>query len=100
MKELRLKNGSQELDITIAATITSLKGLLADQPIAFCDLVMKARDDTYEPFGNAGDILKRSSLLKQAGTMRQDIRNIVLSAVDGDEGEMHIVDPIDRSAAG
>jgi len=97
MQELKMKNGGVELDVVIAAMQMSMETLLAESPIAFFDLVMKARDDTYEVFGNSPDILKKSALLEQNGTMRSDTRNIVLSSVEGDEGEMHLVDPIDRT---
>lgn len=97
MKELKLKNGGVELDVVIAAMTMSMETLLAETPIAFFDLVMKARDDTYELFGNSQSILEKASLLEPNGKMRQDTRNIVLSSVKGNEGEMHMVDPIDRS---
>ena len=97
MKELKLKNGGLELDIVIAAMTMSMETLLAENPIAFLDLVIKARNDNYEPFGNSPDILKKAGLLESNGAMRQDTRNIVLSSTEGDEGDMHMVDPIDRS---
>lgn len=97
MKELKLKNGGIELDVCIAAMTMSMETLLAEKPIAFYDLVMKARDDKYELFGNSPDILKSAALLEQDGSMRSDTRNIVMSSVEGDEGEMHMVDPIDRT---
>jgi len=100
MKELKLKNGGVELDVCIAAMTMAMESLLAETPIAFFDLVMKARDDTHELFGNSQDILRKAALLEPGGTMRQDTRNIVLSSVEGDEGEMHMVDPIDREVTG
>lgn len=97
MQELKLKNGGLENTGIIAVVTMSLERLLMENGIAFYDLVMKCRDDEYEPFGNSDDILKAAVLMEQGGTIRQDIKNIVLSSVEGDEGGMHMVDPIDRS---
>lgn len=78
----------------------NLERLIVEAPGIFIDLAMKARDDTYELFGiNSQDILAKVALLESNGNMRPDTRNIVLSSVEGDEGEMHMVDPIDRNAA-
>ena len=96
MQEVKLKNGGVEMDILTQGVLLALKNLITDNSVAFYDLVMKCRDDQYEPFGNSSAILKHVSLMESGGTIHSSIKNIVLSAVDGDEGEMHIVDPIDR----
>ena len=96
LEELKLKNGSTEVNVVIAATVMNLKRLITETPGVFYDVVMKARDESYELFNSIGDIRNESPLLEPDGSMRQDIRNIIMSATDGDEGDMHIVDPIDR----
>ena len=96
MQEVKLKNGGVEMDILTQGVLLALKNLLTGNVIAFYDLVMKCRDDQYEPFDNSPAILKRVNLMESGGTIHSSIKNIVLSAVVGDEGDMHIVDPIDR----
>lgn len=99
MKEMKLKNGGVELDVTIAATMLSLEGLLAHTRVAFYDLVMKCKDASHEfTYSNSERVLKCHNLMERDGAIPADVKNIVLSAVDGDKGEMHIVDPIDRTA--
>lgn len=94
MEAVTLKNGTEELDALVRATMSSLEGLLNKNPIAFYELVMKCRDQNYQPFGNTGQTLHDFALLGPDGNVHVGIRNVVLSAVVGDDLEMTLGSPI------
>ena len=91
---LTLKNGQEEFKPLIVVTMLSLRALLAEQPIAFYELVMKCRDRNHQFFGNAGEKLKSLQLVQPGGSIHGSIRNIVLSATSGDDLELVLHSPI------
>ncbi len=98
MKELKLKNGSIEVDVTIAAIMMNLEALFAKNKFAFYDLVMKCNNESYEwEYRNSKRVMKNYHLMESDGKILDDIQNVVLSAVEIDGGDMRIVDPIDRN---
>ena len=94
MKEVTLKNGSTEVDVLVVATTLSLQSLMEDNPIAFYELVMLCRDRTHQLFGSVGGVLRDRNLIEQNGQPHGSIRNIVLSAVEGDMLDMCLVNPL------
>lgn len=95
---IRLKNGTEEGRIVVTATMMSLRGLLEDVetggPIAFYELVMLARDRNHKLFGNTERTLRDRALFPLHGS----IRNIILSAVEGDGLDMTLGSPIAEGA--
>lgn len=85
-----LKNGATEFKPLVAATMLSLGKLLQDNPIAFYELTMKARDSKHEFFGNVGSELKLLALIQENGNLHDSIRNIVLSVVEGEGAMMRL----------
>ena len=94
MEAVTLKNGAQELDIQVRAVMVSLEDLLGKNPIAFYELVMKCRDWNHQFFGNTGRELRDLALVQSDGNVHDSIRNVVLSAVVGDDLEMTLGSPI------
>jgi len=94
METVRLKNGTEEAKQLVVITIAQLKELMSSEPIAFYELVMLCRDRDHELFGNAGEKLEKSGLLQREGVVHDSIRNIVVSAVEGDMLNMRITSPI------
>lgn len=72
----------------------SLEDLLGSHPVDFYGLVMKCRDRNYQFFGNTGEILKQYSLVQSDGNVHASIRNVVLSAVVGEELDMTLGSPV------
>jgi hypothetical protein len=104
MIEVTLKNGSKEPDVLIAATMLSLRDLLARDPITFYEAVMVARDRDHRLFGTTGVKLVQLGLLSRRGDgsyeMHDSLRNVIRSAVEGDLLEMTLGDPVAVAAGG
>ena len=94
MQEVTLKNGAVEADVMVSVTMLSLESLMKENPIAFYEAAMVSRDRGHVPFGNTGNILKDRSILQSDGSMHDSIRNILLSAIEGDGLDMCLVSPI------
>ena len=76
----------------------SLNTLLAEDPIAFYELTMKARDSQHEFFGNAAQRLQALALVEPDGRINGSVRNIVLSAVTGEGLDMKLDMPTVKEA--
>lgn len=94
MEAARLKNGSEEPELIVQVTMDSVSRLMETDPIAFYELVMKCRRQDHELFGNTGEVLQSLALIQDAqGTVSDSIRNVVLSAVEGNGLNMTLVSP-------
>lgn len=99
MEEIKLKNGATETRVMVIATLISINSLLEEHLMAFYDLVMRCRDSNYKFLGNNLKILEDLSLVQlpsetgSSGHIRNSIRNIVLSAVEGEGLRLKIVSP-------
>ena len=93
MNLVKLKNDAVEPDVLVAAIRVALEEILEKHPIAFYELVRVCRNPAHAPFGNAGDILKKFDLMEEGGTIHNSIRNVVLSAVAGDEFHLQLDSP-------
>lgn len=93
MKIVRLKNNSEEAVPLVNVMMVSLRLLLEEQPVTFYELVMLARDWQHDLFGNTGDKLRERHLIQQDGRMHASLRNIILSAVEGNGLKMSLGDP-------
>ena len=92
---VKLRNGAEEFKPLVAVTMMSLKSVMESNPIAFYELACLARDRDHKLFGNTGEVLQARALVSAEGTMHDSIRNIVLSAVEGDMLEMTLRSPIE-----
>lgn len=90
---ITLKNGSVEFQPLVKITMLSLEKLMLDKPILFYELVMKARDSKHVFFGNSADDLKSLNLIHNDETLHESIRNIIVSATEGDGLDMKLVSP-------
>jgi hypothetical protein len=96
MKMLKLKNGSEELEPTVIAVMNVLHNMINSgiDCIAVYELVEKCKDNKHVLFGNAGEKLQKFGLIDKNGSIHESIKNIVLSAVEGDGMDMSIGNPI------
>ena len=53
-----------------------------------------ARDPRYEMWERSRQILTSFGLLEADGTMRSDVRAVVLSAVQGESADLHVGSPV------
>jgi hypothetical protein len=93
-----LKNGSDEAKPLVATTLFVLEGLAKELPIVLYELAELCKDPAHKPFGRCGDDLVDRNLATrdEDGTYRvhNSIRNIVLSAVEGEEMDMTLGNPV------
>lgn len=94
IKTVRLRNGSEEAEPAVVAIMVSLRQLMNDNPIALFELVEVSKNASHKPFGNTGEVLKRLSLMEPDGRIHDTIRNIVLSAAEGEGLNLHLVSPV------
>jgi hypothetical protein len=94
VKTVVLKNGAEEVESLVVVCMISLRTLSREAPLTLYDLAAKCRDSEYETFGNAEEELKQLGLMEDGGRIHDSIRNIVLSAIEGDGLDMHLTSPI------
>lgn len=96
-----LANGTYVHKITVATIMDDLDTMLEKFPYAFDDLVDKCRSGSYKipvpPYGDSVEVLKRHSLLENDGTVSDDVKNVVLSAVKGNYLNYRLQSPFANS---
>ena len=90
---LKLKNGSEEEESLIAVTMMSLDNLVQTYPIVAYELVEICRNPAHKPFGNSGDRLQELGLM-QNGIVHESVKNIVLSAFEGEGFDIKLTYPL------
>ena len=69
---------------------------MVENPSVFYDFVMKCRDNSYKMWTkDAEKELQALGFMEREERIHQSIRNIVLSAVIGDDLDVLIINPID-----
>lgn len=92
--EITLNNGATALSSTVTAIMLNLGAAYDQEPIAFRELVSICRDKTHVPFGNTGRKLIERGLLEPDGRPHDLVRDVVLSAVTGDDFDLHLGSPV------
>lgn len=97
MNILPLRNGATEPEPLVHATMLSLRTLFDERPIHFYELAQIARHPQHSVCSPRIDAdLRALGLLGSDGggaRMHESIRNIMLSAVDGEGLDMQLRDP-------
>jgi hypothetical protein len=94
-KTVWLKNSTQEAEGLVKVVMLQLRKLFEGNPIIFYELVTKCRDSSHEFFGETGKELMYMQLVQHDGnSIHSSIRNVVLSAVTGEELEMRLGNPL------
>jgi hypothetical protein len=97
-----LKNGAEVPRSLVAATMLALESLLRDNPMAFYELVELCRDATHQIWGDLDKELASRGLItlrqlstgKTVALVHETIRNIIVSAVEGEGCEMALGVPV------
>lgn len=91
---MKLKNGSDVPDAIVAATMVTVKMLFESDPVAFFELVSKARDPRHEFWSES--IAKRLAalgLLDAQGGVHRAVADVVASAARGEGLAMTLGNP-------
>ena len=94
METVTLKNGAELLRSQVAAIMSSLRDLEGEKPMALYELVTKCHNPEHQPFGNTGEVLRNYGLIESDGSLHVAIRDIVLSAVEGEGFEAKLGSPL------
>lgn len=92
---VQLKNGNEEFKPLVAGTMVSLRQLYNEKPIAIYELAMLCRDPDHEILNKViAQDLHDLGLIDAVAAVHDSIRNIVLSAVEGDGLDMVLGNPV------
>jgi hypothetical protein len=97
MEMVKLKNGTEEAKHLVTTVMMSINGLAKQGlpgMLAVYDLAEVCKGKGYRPFGDNMKKLQGLALLDQSGKPHDSIRNIVLSAVQGEGLDMTIGSPV------
>lgn len=94
MRTVRLKNGTNEVVKLVKMTMFNLREMMNSEPMVILELVEKCRYDAYIFWGDFEQRLKDRSLILPNGRVHQSIKNVVLSAFEGEGMDIVLVDPI------
>jgi hypothetical protein len=89
-----LKNGSTEPKPAISATALAAKYLMKSDPIAFYELVEICRNPNHTPFENTAEKLQSMALLGSNKLPHATVRNVIVSAVEGEKLAMVWTNPV------
>lgn len=92
--QVTLKNGTQEALPLVKVTMASLRALIDEKPFAFCELLMKCRNQNHKFRGKNSDVLKEFNLVQDDESIHDSVRNVVLSAVQGTGLDISLGSPI------
>ncbi len=97
-----LRDGSQVLKVTVDAVMSNLMGAREDNMIAVVDLVERCRDDSFSffanPFCDSRLILRKYELINERGEVHDEVKKVVLNAVQGEDLSLKLVSPLFQEA--
>ncbi len=110
MRQVRLKNGSEVFEPQVIMTMKLLQKIFVESrpdkmlgPVAIYELVAICKNPDHKLFGSFGERLAKLTLLRDVSingeakyAVQDTVRDIVLSAVDGQdmEGDFGLVNPV------
>jgi|SRR5712671_5342073 len=98
-----LTNGAEMPTVLVTTTLLALRALMAEgHGLAVYEARELARDRAHRPFGNTGDVLASRGLAQRLadGTYELEgaVRDIVLCAVQGEDLDTRIGNPLVQKA--
>ena len=94
METVTLKNGAELLKSQVAVIMSSLRDLEGERPMAFYELLKKCHDQEHQPFGTTGEVLRNYEFIESDGILHSAVRDIVLSAVEGEGFDAKLGSPV------
>ena len=92
MEMSQLKTGKSVPTPLVTTTMIALHQIIAEDGIAFYELVEFCKDSNHKIRGGA-DKLKTLALLQSDGSIHSDVREIVLAAIEGEGLDLALVSP-------
>lgn len=97
-RTVTLKNGAVEFGPLVSGMRIILQDLVRNEPIPFYELVMVARNPQHQVFSERiSERLKSLNLLEGDGRMHESVRNVIRSAVTGEDLGMELGSPYAES---
>lgn len=93
MQTVKLKNGTEEPRVVVAATMVSLQAMFRDAPIIAYEFVSVCRDPLHKIWSGK-DQMVAAGFMNEDGKMHDTIRNVTLSALDGEGMGMTLGSPV------
>jgi hypothetical protein len=99
METVILTNGDEVPRVMVDTTMLSLRILMAENPVAFYEMMAASRDREHSLFGNCSIVLGTYGLIQSADqtgrvTIHDATRSVVLSAVSGEGFDMSLGEPV------
>jgi hypothetical protein len=91
---VELRNGKSAPEPAVKTTMINLQLVAGRDWLAFYELVSVCRDPDHSIFGDCGATLERLALLDAGGRPHEIVRDVVLSAVTGEDFGLRIGSPI------
>jgi hypothetical protein len=87
-----LKIGKSVPKPVAMTTMVALRQIAENDPLAFYELVELCKDSNHQIWGDT-DKLKGLSLLQSDGRVRDDVKEVILSAAEGEGMELSLGSP-------
>jgi hypothetical protein len=98
MMMVKLRNGAEELVTQVDAIHMSLRTLFEQHPISFYDVVMFAKNSSYNIFPVNAEPLVQLGLLNEGPvnkySIHDSVKSIILSSVEGEGSNLKLVNPL------
>jgi hypothetical protein len=94
VKTVTLKNGAEEAEALVNVGMMMLRRMMEDTPVVFYEFVCKCRNPSHQMWGDTENKLSDFGVLDPTGHIHSSIRNITVSAVEGEDLEMRLGSPI------
>lgn len=93
---LKLRNGNEVPEPIAISTMMNLNLLMEKDPIAFFELVAKCKNSQHKMWGKTEKTVSDFGLIN-SGSVHECIRDVVLSAVQGEGIEMVLGSPLEEN---
>lgn len=91
---VKLKNGSEEPEVSVRAIMISLEHLVKRDLVALYELVEVCKDRSHYMWPGTANVLKDLRLMGTDGSVHDTVRHVVLSAVTGEGLSLGVTSPL------
>lgn len=91
---VKLRNGAIEARAAVGVIMQSLMMLAERKPVSLYEMVEKCRTPGHKIWGDCGRDLEALSLVSKSGGIHDTVRNVVLSAAEGEGMALLLQSPL------
>lgn len=84
MDTVILRTGVEAPKVLVTAMHLVCRTMLNENPLAMFDAVSMARDSSYQPFGDNGQVLRDAAMLDCTGKMHSSVREVLCALFEGE----------------